>query len=233
MIGPAARALLPILALPSLAAAQTAPSEAPSRYITVEGSGEVAAVPDMATLSAGVVTRAETAREAMARNAEAMGKVMGALKAAGIADRAIRTSRLSVSPVYDRNTRRGDQRVPVAYQAANVVEAEAGDLGHVGALIDALVGAGANQIHGIRFDIRETKPLEDSARVKAVADARAKAALYAQAAGVKLGPVQRIEERGVRAPVGRFLAAEVARDTAVAPGEQTVTVSLSVRFAIR
>jgi uncharacterized protein YggE len=224
--------LLPVLAL-ALAAPAVAQDGDRGRVILVEGAGEVVTVPDMAILSAGVTTRANSAREAMAQNAEAMNRVMAALKAAGIADRAVRTSRLSVSPIYDRSRNSVPElRVPIAYQANNTVEVKAGDLDHVGALIDALVASGANQIQGIRFAISDPRPLEDKAREAAVADARAKAMLYAKAAGVKLGAVLSIEERSVRVPTPRLMAMEVARDTAIAPGEQSVRIGLAVRFAI-
>ena len=234
MFRPHARALflLPVLAL-ALAGEVVAQEPGADRFIAVEGAGEVVTVPDMAILSAGVTTRANSAREAMAQNAEAMNRVMTALKAAGIANRAVRTSRLSVSPIYDRSRNsQPELRTPIAYQANNTVEVKANDLDHVGALVDALVAAGANQIQGIRFAISEPRALEDKAREAAIADARAKAMLYAKAAGVKLGEVLAIEERNVRVPTPRMMAMEVARDTAVAPGEQSVTIGLAVRFAI-
>jgi len=228
------RVLLVSFAVPAMATAAAAEDGATARYIMVEGSGEAQAVPDMARLSAGVVTRGHSAREAMAGNAEAMGRVMGALRAAGIADRQVRTDRLSVTPVYDHSRTRAEPRAPIAYQATNTVEVTVNDLGHIGSLIDALVNSGANQLQGVQFGIRDAGPLEDKARLAAVADARRKAALYAEAAGVTLGSVLRIEERGAQLPGPRMMAAaRMVQDTAVAPGEQTIGVALAVRFAIQ
>lgn len=223
----AAMAALLVLAVP--AAAQMPDT---TRYIAVEGVGTVTAVPDMAELSAGVVTRAATAREAMAQNSRAMGKVLAAVRAAGIEDRAVRTSQLSVSPIYDRNGRTDAQRAPAAYQASNVVEVTVPEVGRVGALVDTLVEAGANELRGIRFVIRDLETLQDEARRKAVQDARRKAGLYADAAEVRVGDILRIEEQQVSEPSPRLMAARVAQDTTVMPGEQTVRAVLAVRFAI-
>jgi hypothetical protein len=113
------------------------------------------------------------------------------------------------------------------------VEVTVNDLGHIGPLIDALVNSGANQLQGVQFGIRDAGPLEDKARLAAVADARRKAALYAEAAGVTLGAVLRIEERGAQLPGPRMMtAARMVQDTAVAPGEQTINIGLAIRFAI-
>lgn len=233
MVGHSAR-IVPLVLAASLFAGQALAQEAEiSRYILVQGEGEVSAVPDTAMVSAGVETRAQTARDAMTRNSEAMEKLFAALKAAGIPERSIRTLRLSVSPEYDRSSSRQEQREPVAYRAANQVDVTVGDIGRVGALIDALVSAGANQIRGVRFLIDKPEALENEARRKAVADARRKAELFATAAGVAVGAVQRIEEHGTSSPAPRMVSAmALARDVPVAPGEQTVRAVVSVRFAI-
>lgn len=229
MIWRTAAVLLTLFALAAPASAEVLEEV---RYIAVEGTGEIAAVPDMAELSAGVVARADSARDALAQNGRAMEKVLAAIKAEGIADRAVRTSQFSVVPVYDRNDRRNDAREPVAYQASNVVDVTISDMEQVGALIDTLVSAGANQVRSIRFFIKDAEALQDKARREAVLDARRKAKLYATAADVRLGDVMRIEEQRVHVPVQRMMAAEVASDAAVMPGEQMVRATLSVRFAI-
>jgi len=218
--------------LVALAAPCFAQDPAPARYIAVEGAGSATAVPDTAELAAGVTSRAQSARAAMALNNAAMEKVLAAVRAAGIAERAVRTSRLTVSPVYDRNGRRNEPRAPVAYQASNEIDVTVTDIGHVGALIDALVAAGANQVRGIRFVVKDVESIADAARRAALADARRRAALYADAAGLGLGAILRIEERQMHVPVARMMASTAAQDTPVMPGEQTVRAVVVVRFAI-
>jgi len=209
--------------------------EVQGRAIAVAGEGMVSAVPDMAEVSAGVQSRATTARAALDQNNAAMAKVIDALKKAGIADKDVQTSRLNLSPVYDRNVNSGERR-PNGYQASNSVTLRVRDLTKIGTLLDTLVSAGANDVGGVRFLIAEPQPLMDEARRRAVADATRRAKMLADAAGVHLGKVERIDETGAQLPRPMFAAADIAmRSTAVpvAAGEQEIRVTLSVRFGIQ
>lgn len=204
------------------------------RFVAVEGSGRATAPPDRAHVAAGVETRAETAADASRANAGQMAAIFEALTAAGVPARAIQTSNLSIAPVYDRPDRSGGAPALAGYQAVNQVTVEIDDVDRVGQVIDALAEAGANRIHGVRFAIADPTELRDQARREAVADARRKAALLADLAGVALGDLLRIEERGVSRPTLAMEAMDAARSVAtpVAPGEQIVSASVSVRFAI-
>jgi uncharacterized protein YggE len=118
---------------------------------------------------------------------------------------------------------------------SNQVTVLVDDLTRLGTTLDALVRAGANQLGGISFSFRDPKPLAEGARREAVEDAAAKARTLAAAAGVTLGPVLSIQEGGGGFPIPRPMMFEAAqaRDVAIAPGESTVTVSVSMTYAIQ
>jgi uncharacterized protein YggE len=203
--------------------------------VTVTGTGEVSAPPDMANVSAGVVTESPRAADAMKANGAAMQKVFVALDAAGIERKHVQTSRFDVSPLYaEGQARVRGMPAIIGYRAANQVQVAVHGVDKVGAVLDALVGAGANEVGGISFGIAEPAPLLDEARRKAIADARRKAELFASAAGVALGRVTRIDEVGGGGPVpvayGRMMAEAAAAP--VAPGQLDLSASVTVRFAI-
>ena len=157
--------------------------------------------PDQAQIDGGVTSDAKTAREASDANNAAMGKVLLALKGAGIDEKDYQTSRLSLQPQYAPN-RSGPSPV-VGYRASNRVTVRLRDVTKVASVIDMLVGAGANDIGGINFMVSQASKLLDEAREKAIADARRKAEIYAKAAGVTLGEPLSISEEGGAAPVFR------------------------------
>ena len=207
------------------------------RTISVSGTGEVKSKPDMAIISNGVVSEAPTARDALAKNNGAMAAVLEALKKAGIAEQDIQTSNFSVSPQYPAY-RPNQHEAPhiIGYQVSNQVTARVKDLPKLGAILDALVQVGANQINGISFDIDQPKPLQNEARKLAVADARAKAELYAAAAHVALGRVLQISESGeIEAPRTHYAMARVAPASAVpiASGLETVSANISIVYEIQ
>lgn len=208
------------------------------RIISVSGLGEVKTRPDMATISTGVVTEGTTAKEALAKNNSAMAAVIAALKSAGVAEDDIQTSDFSVSPKYPpyQPNQTTTPRI-VGYTVSNQVTAKVKDLAKLGGILDTLVQSGSNQINGIAFGVDEPKPQLDEARKKAVADARAKAELYAEAAGVSLGKVIQISESSaIVPPVPMFRReAMVAADASVpiAAGTQTVAANVSITFEIQ
>ncbi len=222
-------ALLLIVAQPAIAAeADTAP-----RTLTVSGSGEVKSVPDATTLSTGVVTQASTAAQALQSNARAMNAVFDTLHHAGIADKNIQTSNVSVSPQY--SSKPGQTQHIVGYQVSNTVTVMVNGLDKVGPTLDALVAAGSNQIDGPNFTIADPKPLLAKAREQAVKDAVTKAQAYAAAAGVTLGPIQSISEGGSYAPqpMGRMMMSVAnAPTTPIAAGEESVSANVSITWEI-
>ena len=153
--------------------------------------------PDLALVDGGVTSEAKTAREASDANNTAMGKVLLALKGAGIDEKDVQTSRLSLQPQSAPN-RTGPSAI-TGYRASNRVTIRVRDVTKVASVIDTLVGAGANEIGGINFMVSQASKLLDEAREKAVADARRKAEIYAKAAGVTLGAPLSISEEGCAA----------------------------------
>jgi hypothetical protein len=161
-----------------------------------------------------------------------MGKVLLALKAANIEQKDIQTSQLSLQPQYAPN-RTGPSPV-VGYRASNRVTVRLHEILKVAGTIDTLVGAGANEIGGIAFSVSNASKLLDDARERAIADARRKAEIYAKAAGVTLGAPLGISEEGMPSPMPyRKMSAGLAAATPVAPGEQTLQVTISVSWAIK
>jgi uncharacterized protein YggE len=215
-----------LLAAPALA--QVVPPAA----ISVTGEATVSVPPDLAEIDGGVTSEAKTAREASEANNAAMGKVLQALKGAGIEEKDIQTARLSLQPQSAPN-RSGPSAI-AGYRASNRVTIRVRDVTKVANVIDTLVGAGANEIGGIHFVVSQASKLLDEARERAVADARRKAEIYAKAAGVTLGAPLGISEEGNSAPVPyRRMAAGMAASAPVAQGEETLAVTVSVSWAIK
>ena len=210
-----------------------ASAQVPPPMVSVTGEATVSVPPDQALIDGGVTSDAKTAREASDANNAAMGKVLLALKGAGIDEKDYQTSRLSLEAQYAPN-RSGPSPV-VGYRASNRVTVRLRDVTKVAGIIDVLVGAGANELGGINFIVSQASKLLDDAREKAVADARRKAEIYAKAAGVTLGQPLSISEDGGAAPVfrGKMAAGMVASAAPVAQGEETLSVTVSVSWAIK
>lgn len=201
--------------------------------ISVVGEASIQVPPDLATIDGGVSTDAKTAKEAAAANAEAMAKVLQALKASGIKDEDLQTSRLSLLPQYAAPSRPGPNSL-TGYRASNRVTVRLTDVSKVASVIDILVGAGANEIGGINFSVAAPSKLLDQARDKAMADARRKAEIYARAAGVTLGAPLSIAEDTAQTPATyRRMATGLAAAAPVAVGEETLSVNVSVSWAIK
>ena len=234
-------------AIPASGIAQTTPVPLPATVeplvpaqgtiLDVSAEGRTTRVPDLATIRAGVVSQAPTAAAALADNAQRMARVVAALKRNGVADRDLATSNVGLSPQY-RYTE-GQPPAITGYQATNTVSIRFRDVARAGGVLDALVAQGANQIDGPNLSIDKPDAALDEARTDAVKRARARADLYAAAAGMKVARVISIAETGQDAgspgpqPVfmARAMKAEAASD--IAPGEKDVTVTLSVRFLLQ
>jgi uncharacterized protein YggE len=221
-----------VVATAALLAAPAVAQPVPPAAISVTGEASVSVPPDLAQDDGGVTSDGKTAREASDTNNAAMGKVLLALKGAGIDEKDYQTSRLSLQPQYAPN-RSGPSPV-VGYRASNRVTIRVRDVTKVANVIDVLVGAGANEVGGINFMVSQASKLLDDAREKAVADARRKADIYAKAAGVTLGEPLSISEEGSSVPLYRGkMAAPMAAGAQVAQGEETLSVTVSVTWAIK
>jgi uncharacterized protein YggE len=205
--------------------------------LNLSAHGEVKVAPDMATLTFGVMTEAPTAQAAMADNARRMTEVFAALRRAGIEERDIQTSGLTLSAQYDYQ-----QNEPPrlrGYQASNRVTVSIMDLDEVGTVADAVVAAGVNQIDGIGFGLRDPGAAEDQARVLAVRALQDKARLYAQALGVELGGIRSLNEGGGYSPQPPMPVFAMARmemadaSTPVAAGQLTVRIDITGTYDLR
>jgi uncharacterized protein YggE len=227
-VRPAVAALLLI----ALGAGPAGAAEEPPS-ITVVGSATVSARPDMAEVSAGVVTQSTTAAQALAENSAVMDRVLKAVAGLGIPERDVKTTSISVSP-QRAQPRAGSQQpgAIIGYEVSNQVRVKVRDFAALGRLLDAVVGQGANALGGIAFAIGDPTPLLQQARAQAMADAEQKARVYATAARVKLGRALYIRDASPGLP--RSLAGRVmmAAPVPVAPGEQDIEASVSVTYAI-
>jgi len=221
---------------PALAQNQ-AQTETLEGRLSLSARGEVRIAPDMATVTAGAETRADTAADALSANARAMAGVFEAMEGAGIARRDIQTSGLSLSAVYEPyDSERGrDQRI-AGYEASNTVRVVVRDMDRVGQTIDALVGSGANQLQGVNFTHSDPAEARDEARQRAVSELNRLRALYAEAAGISTGRLISLSEGGSSQPspmmYARAESMSADAGTEVAPGEITISVNVDAIWAI-
>ncbi len=207
------------------------PGHALDRFVTVTGESTVAAAPDMAVISVGVTSPGKTAREASESNAKQMTAVLAAIKGAGIDPRDVRTAWLSLHPQYDTQNRTPPRLI--GFQASNQVTVKVRDIDKVGGILDSAIGAGANEVSGVRLVVSEQSKLLDKARGDAIADAYRKAELYARAAGAKVGHAIAIAEEGAVPPPYPGMGTKLAYTaTPVAAGEQTLRVHVTVSYEL-
>jgi uncharacterized protein YggE len=257
---PIAAGLLAVVTAAPLAAQATTPAVTlgpNSAVLSLSAEGQSRRTPDLAMFSAGVVTQADTASQALAENSRRMDSVVAALKRAGIADRDIQTSAINLSPRYSnpeleaqvRARQTGQPYVPpvsttpkiVGYEARNTVQVRVRELGEMGKVIDTLVAQGANEINGPTFTLDKQQAALDEARAEAIATGRQRAELYARAAGMRVNRILSISEGGGYYPVQQaFYRAESSAippappppPTPVAPGELTLGVNVSMQFEL-
>lgn len=227
---------LGVAALPSAAAAQqsTISQTIAGTRLDVIASGEVTRVPDVAIVSAGVVSRASNAAGALQDSAAKMQRVIAALKRAGVADVDIQTSNVSLNPEY----RYPDNQSPqlVGYTAANSVTVRFRNVATSGRILDALVAEGANQINGPTLTVDQPEAALDEARAKAIATGRSRAALYARSLGMRVVRVVAVNETdagNLQPPTPLMMQARSAAATKIEAGEQKLRVSVAMTFELQ
>ena len=225
-IAPASMAQAPAPAADSLFRATT---------FNLSAYGETRVAPDMASISLGVVTDGKTAAEALAANATRMTAVMASLRKAGIADKDIQTSNLSLNPQY----RYVENQAPVliGYQVSNQATVTVRDLKRLGLAVDATVNAGANQVNGISFGLADPTSAENAAREAAVKALAAKAELYARATGYRVNRLVSLSEGGgysAPQPMPTFAVRAQMKDsgTPVAGGELNVRIDVTALYEV-
>lgn len=199
--------------------------------LTVTGHGEVRVAPDMAVLRFGTVAEAADAATAQARASRATAQAVAALRKAGVPEERIATEALRLNPIYSQSSV-GDARI-TGYRASHALRVELSQLQSVGGIIDAVTGAGVNQLHALEFGLQDGSGAERTALQKAAADGRAKAEVLADALGLRLtGLVQATEQTGGRPPVPMLEAARIGAAAAVQPGELSVEATVTLEFAV-
>jgi len=205
--------------------------------LDVSATGEVTRVPDIAIISAGVQTLQPTATAAIEENAARMERVRAALKRAGIEDRDIQTSSINLNPEYQYDQNRPPRLT--GYRATNTVNVKFRDLKRTGAILDALVAEGANQINGPNLTIDKPESALDEARTKAIANGRARADLYARALGMRVVRLISVSEGGgYNVPPPMPMVAQMAErsgsaDSKIDPGTQQLQVNVSMSFELQ
>ena len=226
-------------AIPAAALAQTTTQfvqPISGTRLDVSATGEVSRVPDVAIITAGVMTRSQSATGAITENAARMERVRAALKRAGIPDRDIQTANLSLNPEYRYQENQPPQLT--GYTASNQVNVRFRDIRNTGRILDALVAEGANQINGPNLTIDKPETALDEARTKAIAAGRARAELYARALGMRVARLLSVSEGGGYSvpppmPMMRAEARGMAADTKIDPGEQQLQVTVTMSFELQ
>lgn len=198
--------------------------------LSVSGQGDARTAPDLAVIQLGVETQAESASAAMKQNSEQQTTVIDALKSAGIETKDIQTSGLNLNPMMDY-----DKNEVTGYRASNMVSVRVTEIANLGEVLDAVVSAGANNINGINFQREDSQAVEDDARRAAVEDARHKAEVMAEAAGMTLGPIMQLRDSPAQSgPQPMMMRAAEAKSSGapVEAGELTVTSEVQVDFAL-
>ena len=212
----------------------SAASASQGTLLSVSAQAEASRVPDVASLSAGVVTRAEDANAALRANADQMARVMDAIREAGIAGKDIQTTGINVNPDYQY----ADNQPPkiTGYQASNNVSIKVRDVSRLGKVLDALVASGANQVNGPSFEIDEPEAVYDEARRAALDKARKRADMYAESLGLKVKRIVSVSEGGGFQPpqpmMMKAMAMDARESSPVSPGETTLSASLDVVFEL-
>lgn len=216
------------LAMAAPMAAQT--PDAPQ--IRVSGEGQASAPPDMATLRLGVSAQAKTAADAMDQTSNATREILARLAGFGIAGRDAQTTDLSLNPIQNYSPGRETAPEITGFAASNQVMVRIRELAILGEVLGAVLSEGANTLNGLTFGMQDPAPLMALARADAIRDAMARAALYADAAGLTLGPVLLISEGGSAAPQPEMMMAMRSADVPIAQGETGISATVNMVFGI-
>ena len=230
---------LPIAAtLVTSAFAQQARESSPPVLI-VSGNAQAEATPDEATVRLGIVRQETTAQAAQDQANRVAQAILSEIAKLGIPATQIRTSRLSLTPIYAPGPRSDSREAPriASYSASNQVSIEVTNLTQIGPIIDAGLRAGSNQVDGILFRLKDDLPLREQALKKAVAEARRKAETMAEALNVRILGIQEVSETGssvIPRGEGGFvtMAARETAPTPVSPGQVEVNASVTVKYLI-
>jgi uncharacterized protein YggE len=200
--------------------------------ISAEGHGEVSVTPDEATVIISVETRSATATEAAEENARRVRAVLDALEDMGLGGDDVVTSGYTVAPDWKRD--REENRELIGYMARNTVRVRLDEMDQIGRVIDASLGAGANRIESVRFDVSDTEEPTREALAAAVEQAQSLGLAMAEAAGGGLGSLIELRMQEVL-PSRAYRTEMIAQQatTPIMPGEVTVTATVRARWVFR
>lgn len=215
--------------------------------VTATGSAVVSRTPDQAVVTLGVATTGKTSTEAQEKLNATMDKVVKAVKGLSIPDVKVQTQWLSLSPVYERIDYREQQAQPrepriIGYNASNTVRVTVGDISKVGTIIDTAIDAGANQVQGLSFGLKDDRDARQEAMTSAARDAKAKAEAIAAALGLRVVrvleaqsgvvqrpvPMYRMAGRGAMAPAAEALSTPTTVEAGEVTVQEQVTVTVEV-----
>jgi uncharacterized protein YggE len=216
------------LSLTTLPARAQAPEPGRNQIVT-SGNGRIEVSPDQATVSVGGQAQRATAAEAVADVSRTATQALERLRGLGLRPEAMRTSAVQVFPVYT-SPRDGNAPQITGYRATYVLTVTVADLGLVGRVIDASIQAGANMVQGISFGLRDASRARNEALALAVREAREKGEVIAQAAGLRIGGIERIVEEGSSVQPREMRIAAAPAPTPVEPGTVSVTAQVTVVF---
>jgi uncharacterized protein len=231
---------LPILATLATSVFAQQPREAAPPVLIVSGNAQVEATPDEATVRLGIVRQESSAQAAQDQANRVAQSILSEIAKLGIPAAQVRTSRLTLTPIYAPGPRSDSRDAPriASYNASNQVSVDVTNLTQIGPVIDAGLRAGANQVDGVQFRLKDDLPVREMALKKAVGEARRKAETMAEALNVRLLGIQEVSESGSsimpRGEGGGFatMAAREAAPTPVSPGQMEVSVSITVKYLI-
>ncbi len=207
------------------------------RTVSVSGRGKVSAPPSVASILAGVATQGASAREALSANNRTMASLQEILKGNEVAARDLQTIQVSVQPQYEPISQPGRPQRVTGYEVNNQVRITVRDLAKLGGLLDAIVGAGSNQIYGVNFRTEGSETLLDTARRAAMADARRKAELLAGEAGLTLGTAISIRDDIGAYPYSPVQSAgpiaAAASPVPISVGEQELSAYVQVVYELK
>ncbi|SFD44837.1 SIMPL domain-containing protein [Roseivivax sediminis] len=198
--------------------------------LTVTGEGQAAAEPDMALVTVGVSEQADTAVAAMDAASAVADRMLSRLESLEVQPRDVQTTSLSLNPVYVDSREPGQRPRIDGYEASNNVTVRVRALDSLGDVLGALLEDGANTLGGLSFDVADPDPLLEAARRDAVQDARAKAELYAEAAGVTLGEIVTIDESGSGGGQPMPMAEMRAASVPIAAGETGYSATVRIVY---
>jgi uncharacterized protein YggE len=231
----AALALLPAAPAAAQVDGQAAVPPMAGTRLDITATGEVARVPDIVRINAGVDTQAPTAAEALRQNSALMARVRAALTRAGVADRDVQTASIELSAIYPQGDYQRSRAI--AYRAGNDLIIRFREVSRAGAILDALVAEGVNEIRGPMLGFDNEEGARDEARSIAIATARARAALYARALGMRVKRVVLVNEAaparyGFQTSGITNMQANAETDTMIDPGGRKISATVSVVFEL-